>query len=605
MKWKHIILLLLLALVAPATQAQDDDLSLAEYYYNEQMFEQAKMYFEKIYKTNKTAKVFNSYLNTLVALQDEEGAVSLAKKKIKEDKDAVNYVKLGGVYSHFNRAEEATEAFDQAIKKVTPTRSNIILLANEFALINQSNYALQAYEKGRTEGKDGYGFEFEIASMKGALGDIPGMTDTFLDLLVREPAYLQTIQNALNRTLNVEENPANFEMLKGKTLKRLQATPDASALSEMLIWLFVQKRDFKNAFTQVSALDKRLGEQGARVYELAHLAVTNHDYESASKCFQYIVDLGANAPFYNTAQVERLDALGKMLEDKQGPQTDGYRELESAYLQSLELIRNSVESAQLLRQLAHIQAFRLNKSDIAITNLRNALQTPGLPPIPKAECKLELGDVLLFVGERWEASLLYSQVELDFKENPIGHEAKFRNARISYFSGDFEWAQSQLDVLKASTSKLISNDAIDLSLLITDNFNMDTVLLPMQQYARADLLAFQFRYAEANQTLDSILTEFPSHSLTDEIKMLQAKMCMQQGKYAEAKKLYQYVIDFHFADITADDALFALADMAERIDQDKESAMKLYERILTDFSGSLYVVEARKRFRALRGDQLE
>jgi len=211
----------------------------------------------------------------------------------------------------------------------------------------------------------------------------------------------------------------------------------------------------------------------------------------------------------------------------------------------------------------------------------------------------------LFVGERWEASLLYSQVELDFKENPIGHEAKFRNARISYFSGDFEWAQSQLDVLKASTSKLISNDAIDLSLLITDNFNMDTVLLPMQQYARADLLAFQFRYAEANQTLDSILTEFPSHSLTDEIKMLQAKMCMQQGKYAEAKKLYQYVIDFHFADITADDALFALADMAERIDQDKESAMKLYERILTDFSGSLYVVEARKRFRALRGDQLE
>ena len=196
-------------------------------------------------------------------------------------------------------------------------------------------------------------------------------------------------------------------------------------------------------------------------------------------------------------------------------------------------------------------------------------------------------------------------MELDFKENPIGHEAKFRNARISYFSGDFEWAQSQLDVLKASTSKLISNDAIDLSLLITDNFNLDTVLLPMQQYARADLLAFQFRYAEANQTLDSILTEFPSHSLTDEIKMLQAKMCMQQGKYAEAKKLYQYVIDFHFADITADDALFALADMAERIDQDKESAMKLYERILTDFSGSLYVVEARKRFRALRGEQLE
>ncbi|MFM7813023.1 MAG: tetratricopeptide repeat protein, partial [Flavobacteriales bacterium] len=364
---------------------------------------------------------------------------------MKDDKDAVNYVKLGHVYEQFNHPDDALEQFELAIKKVTPTRSNIILLANEFALINQIPLALRTYEKGRNEGKDGYSFDFEIASMKGSLGDVQGMTDTFLDLLVKEPAYLQTVQNTFNRTLNVEENPANFEMLKGKTLKRLQTTPDATALSEILIWLFVQKRDFKNAFTHVSALDKRMGEQGARVYELAHLAVTNHDYDAASRCFQFIVDLGTTSPYYNTAQVERLDTMGKMLEEKTGPQPEGYRELESAYLQSLELIRNSVESAQLLRQLAHIQAFRLNKADVAITNLRNALQTPGLPPVPKAECKLELGDVLLFTGERWEASLLYSQVELDFKENPLGHEAKFRNARISYFSGDFEWAQSQLD----------------------------------------------------------------------------------------------------------------------------------------------------------------
>lgn len=603
---RSVLILFIVSLLIPsAMSAQDDDLSLAEYYYNEQLYEQAKMYFEKIYKSNKTAKVFNSYLNTLIALKDEEGAIDLAKKKLKDDKDAINYVKLGHVYEQFNHPEQALDHYESAIKKVTPTRSNIILLANEFALINQIPLALRAYEKGRNEGKDGYSFDFEIASMKGSLGDVQGMTDTFLDLLVKEPAYLQTVQNTFNRTLNIEENPANFEMLKGKTLKRLQTSPDATALSEILIWLYVQKRDFKNAFTQVSALDKRSGEQGARVYELAHLAVTNHDFDAASRCFQYIVDLGSGSPYYNTAQVERLDAMGKMLEEKTGPQTEGYRELESAYLQSLELIRNSVESAQLLRQLAHIQAFRLNKADMAITNLRNALQTPGLPPVPRAECKLELGDVLLFTGERWEASLLYSQVELDFKENPLGHEAKFRNARISYFSGDFEWAQSQLDVLKASTSKLISNDAIDLSLLITDNFNMDTVLLPMQQFARADLLSFQCRYNEANQVLDSILRAFPAHSLTDEIKMLQAKMCLQQGQYNEAKTLYQYVLDFHFADITADDALFALADMAERLDHDPETAMKLYERILTEFSGSLYVIEARKRFRALRGDQLE
>jgi TolA-binding protein len=204
----------------------------------------------------------------------------------------------------------------------------------------------------------------------------------------------------------------------------------------------------------------------------------------------------------------------------------------------------------------------------------------------------------------WEASLLFSQVELDFKDDILGNDAKFRNARISYFTGDFEWAQGQLDALKASTSKLISNDAIDLSLLITDNFNMDTTTAPMMMFARADLLAYQNRYDECMITLDSILTEYPAHTLTDEIKMLKASIYMDQGKYDLAKELYLNIVDLHFTDITADDALYKLAEMQEYIYRDAAQAMALYERLISEFPGSLYVVEARKHFRALRGDEL-
>ena len=218
--------------------------------------------------------------------------------------------------------------------------------------------------------------------------------------------------------------------------------------------------------------------------------------------------------------------------------------------------------------------------------------------------KIELGDVYVFLGNVWDASLLFSQVELDFKEDPLGHSAKFRNARISYYTGDFNWAQAQLDVLKASTSKLISNDAIDLSLLITDNFNMDTLTTAMEMFARADLLSYQNKYDASMVTLDSIVTEFPMHSLTDEILMLKGNMYYRQGKFTEAREQFQKVVDLHFMDITADDALFKLAEMSQFLDNDTAKAMELYEKLITDFPGSLFVVEARKRFRELRGDAI-
>ncbi len=256
----------------------------------------------------------------------------------------------------------------------------------------------------------------------------------------------------------------------------------------------------------------------------------------------------------------------------------------------------------MMRELAHLKAFYLGKLEEAEQLLARAIEMPGVYDRILATCKLERADILLLKGEVWDASLLYQQVELDFKEDPLGHEAKFRSAKISYYTGDFEWAQAQLDVLKASTSKLISNDAIDLSLLITDNFNMDTLTAPMEMFARADLLAYQNQTEAAGRTLDSLELAWPMHSLSDEIKMLRAAMAFRNGKFEEARSLYEKVVELHAMDITADDALFKLAEMQQNIFNDPARAMELYEKLIAEFPGSLYVVEARKRFRELRGD---
>jgi len=599
---KYIVMLFVLFLSIGAF-AQGSDLDLAEYYYNEGQFEQAKLYYEKIYKTNKTNRVYNNYLNTLIALGEFEEAEKMAKKNVKENsKDGVSYVKLGDLYKRFEKKTEAAEQFDLAIKKVEPTRSNIIRLSSEFSQINEYEFALKTYQKGRAEGKDGYNYAYEIANMQGNLGDLDGMTESFLDLIAGEPNYIQTVQNSLNRTLNLAENEANMDMLRVKLLKRSQKDPETVIYTEMLTWLFMQKKDFASAFVQASALDKRLGENGGRIMNLANLASNNKDYETAKRAYQYVIDKGPANDYYVSAKIDKLQVMKQDLEEKPSSDRMAYEQLEIEYNNAINEVGKRAESAIMMKELAHVKAFNLGKVDEAVALLKEAIAMPGLYARTLAVCKLELADVYLFQGEIWDASLLYSQVELDFKEDALGHEAKFRNARISYYTGDFEWAQGQLDVLKASTSKLISNDAIELSLLITDNFNMDTTTVPMEMFARADLLAFQNQYEKARVTLDSIVTDYPNHTLADEIKMLKAKMLYKQGQFEKAKELYQSIIDLHFTDITADDAIFKLAEMNQYIFHDAAKAMELYEKLITDYPGSLYVVEARKRYRELRGD---
>lgn len=592
-------------LIAQLAYAQED-LDLAEYYYNNGQFEQAKLYYEKVYKTNKTNRVYTNYLNTLIGLDDFDEAEKLVKKKIKtSNEDGVANVQLGELYKKFNKKEDAEKEFEKAISELNPTRNNVLRLASEFSRINEYNYALRAYEKGKRQGNDGYSFSYEIANIQGSLGLFDDMIESMLDLILESPNYMLTVQSSFGRNLQIPENEENMDLLKAKLLQRSQKHPENIEYTEMLTWLFMQKKDFPMAFIQASSLDKRLGETGFRIINLAELAANNRDFTTAKKAYQYIIDKGPANEYYVMARTEKLRVTSMELEEKPGIDKEGYAALAQEYEMTLEQVGKNAETANMLKDLAHIYAFFLNDAPKAISLLQEAIDTPGVYGKVQAICKLELGNVYVFTGEIWDASLLFSQVELDFKEDPLGAEAKFRNARISYYTGDFEWAQGQLDALKASTTKLISNDAIDLSLLITDNFNMDTTTVPMEMFARADLLAFQNRFNDAIITMDSILTEYPAHSLTDEILMLKGDIKRKEGDIQGALKLYQDILDFHFKDITADDALFKMAEINEYNLMDNTKAMQLYERLITEYPGSLYVVEARKRFRALRGDILE
>ena len=256
-------------------------------------------------------------------------------------------------------------------------------------------------------------------------------------------------------------------------------------------------------------------------------------------------------------------------------------------------------------EMAELEALYINDLSKAVGLLDTLIKTPGLERDDRSRAKINLADYYLMLGERWESTLLYSQVDKDSKEEILGQEARFKNAKLAYYNGDFQWAQAQFDVLKASTSKLISNDALDLSVFIMDNLNLDTTADAITLYAGAELLVFQNRFEEAIARLDTLRREFPEHSLQDDIFYLEAQIAQKRNDFVRAAALYQKVADTWPEDIRADNALFALAQLYETRLDAKDKAMTLYEKIFNDYSGSVFAVEARKRFRILRGDKVQ
>jgi TolA-binding protein len=255
-----------------------------------------------------------------------------------------------------------------------------------------------------------------------------------------------------------------------------------------------------------------------------------------------------------------------------------------------------------MKNMASLYAFYLDDKEKAIALLQEVIITPRANADLVAEAKISLGDIYLLRNEPWEATLLYSQVERSHKENQLGHEAKLRNAKLSYYKGDFELAQEHLDILKLATSREIANDAMDLSLLITDNTGLDSSTAALSEYAATELLIFQNKQAQALTQLDKVLQKYPAHSLTDEIYFLKANIYLKAGEFQQAIKNLDLIVSNPQYDILSDDAMFLMAKIYEENLNDKEKAKELYNGVLTKFPGSIFTVDARKRFRKLRGD---
>ncbi|MFI5220284.1 MAG: tetratricopeptide repeat protein [Bacteroidia bacterium] len=562
------------------------------------------MYYEKQYNDDPFG-TYEMYLRCLGLLKDYDKAEKLIKKQMKKTPaDVTLFVDLGKLYFSNNDPDKSKQQFDKAIKSVQPDVGQIINLGNAFVEIQEFDRAIETYLYGKKILQGIYPFNFELAELYAQKGDQQKMIDEYLDVLNYNEQYFPNLQAILQNKIANDITGAMSDLLRKSLLRNIQKNPNRPVYNELLYWLFIQEKDFESALIQAKAMDKRFSENGDRVIILGRLCVSNSDYAAAEKCFQYVVDKGESGSNYISARIELVNAANKKITSANNPSRTDLEKLEKDYSTTLAQLGKNAVTAPLISNYAHLKAFYLDKIDDAISLLEETINLPGIAPQFKAECKLELGDIYIFKGEVWEAALLYGQVDKDFKHDAIGREAKFRNARLSYYLGEFDWAAAQLNVLKAATSQLISNDALSLALLIMDNTGMDSIIDPLLIYSRADLLEFRNQDDLALSTLDSVLSIFPHHSIVDEVWFKKAEIFLKKGMNDTAAVYLNNIVEKYPDDILADDALFKLGDLYENQMNNKPKAMELYEMLLTKYPGSLFVVDARKRFRNLRGDKV-
>lgn len=593
---------IILVCVSSVVFAQSDA-DLADAYYQKGECDKVVSLYQKILRKDFNKIYLRRYISCVVKLKDFDDAEKFLKRQQKAD------TRFGYLYTMYwgrmleqaGQIAPAKQKYEESLTLVSSKDLNAYKeLSEEFREIDNTEAAIHALLKAREVAKNESLFKMELASLYAQTGKTDQMIEELLSLGVAIQNK-EVIQNYFQDYLREEKDQIKFEKV---LYEKIQRQPNESFYAEMLIWFFTQKKQFGKAFVQERALDRRLKLNGAKIFDLGNLALQNKDYTAAVQSFEYIIKEYPTGQLYPYSRRMVIVAREEQVKNTFPVEIPSVRQLIQDYRKLLSELGQNNRTLEAMRSMANLYAFYLNEKDTATVVLEEAIKIGRAESDFMDKCKLDLGDIYLLKNEPWESTLLYSQVDKAQKETPLGYEAKLRNARQYYYTGDFDLAKALLDILKTATTREIANDAGSLSLLIQDNTGLDTSEDAMKEYASIDLLLYQNQTQEALFRLDDMDKRYKDHPLADEILWLKARTYAKMGENQKTVDNLQQIVDKFSTDILADDALFMLAEIYQNRLKDKEKAMELYQKILEKYPGSIYAADARKRFRQLRGDSI-
>jgi outer membrane protein assembly factor BamD (BamD/ComL family) len=631
----NTILTLLCAQLAIAQETQE--IQIANEYLLRGEKNKALAAFQQLAKNpQNTSAIHTSYFNLMVELGNFKQAEDYIEKLIRRE-DRLNYrLDLGILYLRSGDVTKADKYLKALIKTNADDAYKAKTISDYLASRNLVDYSIFALQQSRVAANNPHAFALELANLYRIQGKRDEMVGEYLDYVTQTPTNSGYIKNLMQLLLT---KPEELESLENLLTDRVQKNQDSEVYSDLLIWTNLQSKNFYGAFIQARAYDKRFRKEQSKTLEIAQIALNNKDYKNADRAFLYVIKEFVNMANFLPAQLGLIKTREAQVKNSFPVNKDSVRYLikEFAQFRSRYPDHPSSFDARLSEALLH--AYYLNELDSSVVVLNRLIADQKASGQLRNQSKVELGDIYLLKEEPWESTLLYSQVEKSQRETPLGYEAKLRNAKLSYYKGDFRLAQEHLDILKQATTREIANDALDLSMRIKENTAFDSTGAGLKEFAAIELLLAQNKMPEALMRLEKFqpkknawlttteLSELNfkgkilqtkdglslveivdpklASTIQDNVYWLEANIRMRQGQFDQAIALLEKIVKEYPEEILTDDAVFLQADIYERHLKNKDKAMEIYRDFLNKYPGSVYAAEARKRFRNLRGDFAE
>ncbi len=600
LKFQHTIYILVLFQIYSFSQNNTgNDIRLAHEYYRSKDYDKAEVLFKKVFEKTNAKIYFTYYANCLIEQSKFEIAEKEIKKQIRKHRNDPSYnVDLGYLYKKKGNDVNSKKFYEKALKKLQYKPSQIRGLAYVFMQRKEYSYAEKTYIEGRKKGVDK--FRSELANLYAVQRKYDKMINEYLDFLQEARSNLSIVQNRMQYFMKKDVDNDFSDLLRVALLKRVQKPNSNFVYARMLVWFFMQRREFDKALFQEKAIDKRLLFYGKKVLVLAETAIENNDLETASNAYKYIINLGKNKPYYQKAKLGLLDV--EFLKTKKGliKTDEKLLNLEKEFLSALNSFGVNSNTIKTIINLAHLQTFYLNKANAAEKLLTNAINLKNLDSKLSTICKIELGDVLVFENDLDYAALIYGQAEKANKGNLYGDKAKLKKAKLAYYANNFRWAKAQFDALKTSTSKPVSNDALLYSIRISENTEDDSLQTSLKAFAKAELFVFRHKNDSALYILNTLIIANPNHQIVDDAYLLKAEIYESKNNFVKAEENYKKIIDDYSWGILADLAMFKLGLMYEEKLLKKQQAAECYKKLMLEYPSSIRVTEARRRYRKIR-----
>jgi tetratricopeptide (TPR) repeat protein len=569
---------------------------LAQHYYDKGDFEKALIGYEELLGAlPSNTQYFLRTIDCYQQLQKFDLAEKAIQTRLDKYKQGNLLVELGYNFQLRKEDVKAKMYYDQALDRINKNPNEVYGISASFERRVLLDYALKSYQTA-SRLEPNYNFNYQIGLLYGQLGNSAMMIATFLDEAFANPQNSILIQNQLSRFMTDEVDSGFIEILRKELIVRVQKNQDLF-WNRYLSWFYVQQKEFSKAFIQEKAIYKRNPESLSNIVNLAQLAMEEDEADVAVSILGFVLENTNDLELLIQAQTYLIKMKIEKAQEKEYVAI--HTEIQ-ALLTTYEISQFTLP-LQLIQ--AHFVAFNLKQPEQGKAIVKKALELQ-LNEYEVAQSKMELADILLFEEKFNQALIYYSQIELDLKNDVVGHEASLKAAKTSYFKTDFDWALKQFKVLKSANTLLIANDALEYFLLINDNTVADSTQTALAAFAKGDYLLYQNRIKEATTQFQLILKNYKGQEIEAVTLLRLGKIYEKTADYNLALSQYQAIIDHHNEGIYMDEALYFSAEIYNKKLNMPEKAKPLFEKILFNYQDSIYFVDARVKFRQLRGDTI-